>query len=159
MQLSFSLNILLSESIEAFLNHLNQNCKSNLCMEFIGNIYFLDIISIMNRVNVKSVGQGLPWWSEWLRICLAVQGTWLRALLQDNPTCYRATNSMCHDSWASAPEPTCWSTEAFMPQACVPTQENSLQQEGAGHCNEKEPLLTAARERASTAMRIQHSQK
>ena len=98
MQLSFSLNILLSESIEAFLNHLNQNCKSNLCMEFLGNIYSLDVISITNRVSVKSVGQGLLWWSEWLRIYLAVQGTWLRSPLQDNPMCYRATNSMCHDS-------------------------------------------------------------
>ena len=32
---------------------------------------------------------------QWLRIYLAMQGTSLRALLWEDPTCHRATGPMC----------------------------------------------------------------
>ena len=28
---------------------------------------------------------------QWLRICLAIQGTWVQSLVQEDPTCPRAT--------------------------------------------------------------------
>ena len=33
---------------------------------------------------------------QWLRIRLPVQGTWVRALVREDPTCCRATKPMYH---------------------------------------------------------------
>ena len=33
----------------------------------------------------------------WLRIHLAMQETWVRSLVQEDSTCHRATNPMCHN--------------------------------------------------------------
>ena len=35
--------------------------------------------------------------AQWLRICLATQGTQVRALVREDPTCRRATKPMCHN--------------------------------------------------------------
>ena len=35
--------------------------------------------------------------AQWLRVCLPVQGTWVRALVQEDPTCHGATKHMCHN--------------------------------------------------------------
>ena len=34
---------------------------------------------------------------QWLRICLPMQGTQVRALVQEDPTCCRAAKPMCHN--------------------------------------------------------------
>ena len=34
---------------------------------------------------------------QWLRICLPMQGTWVRALVPEDPTCRRATKPMRHN--------------------------------------------------------------
>ena len=34
---------------------------------------------------------------QWLRICLPMQGTRVRALVWEDPTCHRATKPMCHN--------------------------------------------------------------
>ena len=42
----------------------------------------------------------MPWASlmaQWLRICLPMQGTWVRALVQEDPTCRGATKPMRHN--------------------------------------------------------------
>ena len=39
-----------------------------------------------------------------LRICLLMQGTWVRALTQEDPTCHGATKPMCHNYWACVPQ-------------------------------------------------------
>ena len=41
--------------------------------------------------------QGLPWVAQWLRICLPAQGTQVRALVQEDATCRRATKPMHHN--------------------------------------------------------------
>ena len=49
--------------------------------------------------------------AQWLRILLPMQGTRVRALVQEDPTCRGATKPMRHDYWACALEPTshnCW---------------------------------------------------
>ena len=68
---------------------------------------------------------------QWLRIHLPMQGTWVRALVREDPTCRRATKPMRHNYWACALEPAShnyWSprattTEAHVPWACAPQQE------------------------------------
>ena len=42
---------------------------------------------------------------QWLRIRLPIQGTRVRALVQEDPTCGGATKSVCHSYWACALEP------------------------------------------------------
>ena len=45
----------------------------------------------------------LPWWLSG-RVCLPVQGTWVWALIQEDPTCRGATKSVHHNHWACALE-------------------------------------------------------
>ena len=35
--------------------------------------------------------------AQWLRICLPMQGTWVRALVREDPTCRGATKTVCHN--------------------------------------------------------------
>ena len=34
---------------------------------------------------------------QWLRVCLPVQGTWVRPLVWEDPTCLRATGPVSHN--------------------------------------------------------------
>ena len=47
--------------------------------------------------------------AQWLRICLPMQGTRVRALVWDDPTCRGATGPMSHNYWA-------WASGASAPQ-------------------------------------------
>ena len=75
--------------------------------------------------------------AQWLGICLPMQGTRVRALVWENPTCLRATKPVHHSYWACALEPTShnyWSpcattTEAHTPRARAPWQEKPPQWE------------------------------
>ena len=42
--------------------------------------------------------------AQWLRICLPIQGTQVRALVQEDPTCHGATKQVCHNYWAHVPQ-------------------------------------------------------
>ena len=42
---------------------------------------------------------------QWLRICLAMQGTQLLSLVLDDLTCLGATKPVCHNCWARTLEP------------------------------------------------------
>ena len=47
---------------------------------------------------------------QWLTIHLPVQGIWVRALVQEDPTCQGATKPVSHNYWAHVPQllkPTC----------------------------------------------------
>ena len=35
--------------------------------------------------------------AQWLRVCLPMQGTWVRALVWENPTCHGATGPVSHN--------------------------------------------------------------
>ena len=82
-------------------------------------------------------GQGASLVAQWLRICLPMQGTRVRALGQEDPTCRRATKPMHHNYWACALElashnywsPHATTTEAHVPRAHAPQQEKPLQWE------------------------------
>ena len=40
--------------------------------------------------------------AQWLGICLPVQGTWVRALVGEDPTCRGAAGPVSHGCWACA---------------------------------------------------------
>ena len=67
--------------------------------------------------------------AQWLRICLPMQGTWVRALVWEDPTWHRATKPLCHNYWACALEPTSHNYWAHAPRAHAPQQEKPPQWE------------------------------
>ena len=75
-----------------------------------------------------------------------MQGTRVRALVREDPTCRGATKPVHHNYWAR------------VPRAHAPQQKKPLQWE-APHHNEEQPLLTATRESPRAAMKTQDSQK
>ena len=54
------------------------------------------------------------------RICLAMQGTLVLSLVQEDPTCHGATRPVCHNYWASALEPTSHGDWGDTPQLLKP---------------------------------------
>ena len=46
-------------------------------------------------IAIKIDGASLV--AQWLRICLPVQGTCVRALVWEDPTCHGATRSVSHN--------------------------------------------------------------
>ena len=56
--------------------------------------------------EVKKQSQGASLVVQWLRIHLPMQGTWVRALVREDPTCRGATKSVRHNYDACALEPT-----------------------------------------------------
>ena len=85
--------------------------------------------------------QGTSLVAQWLRIRLPVQGTWVRALVQEDPTCRGATKLVCHNYWAR------------MPQLLQPTCLEPVLR------NKEKPPLAATRESLHTATKTQRSQK
>ena len=63
----------------------------------------------------KNAGASLV--AQWLRICLPMQGTRVRALVWEDPTCHGATGPVSHNYWACASG------------ACAPQQERPWQWE------------------------------
>ena len=62
--------------------------------------------------------------AQWLRICLPMQGTWVRSLAREDHTCHGATKPMCYKYWACALEAAShnyWSPHAYSP--CSATRE------------------------------------
>ena len=45
----------------------------------------------------QKLAQGAPLVVQWLIICLPTQGTRVRALVREDPTCRRATKPACHN--------------------------------------------------------------
>ena len=54
--------------------------------------------------------------AQWLRIRLPMQGTRVRALVREDPTCRWATKPVCHNYWASALEPVSHTEDPTQPK-------------------------------------------
>ena len=57
-------------------------------------------VDTLLRPPVPSYVKGGGWASlvvQWLRICLPMQGTWVRALVWEDPTCRGATGPVSHN--------------------------------------------------------------
>ena len=63
---------------------------------------------------------------QWLRICLPMQGTRVRALVREDPTCRGATRPVSHNYWACASG------------ACAPNKR-CRDSERPVHCDEEWP--------------------
>ena len=84
---------------------------------------------------------------QWLRIYLPMQGTRVRALFWEDPTCHGATKPACHNYWACAVEPTSHSCWAYMPQLLKPVpRARALQQEKPRQWEACMPQLEKAHE-------------
>ena len=88
-----------------------------------------------------------------LGIHLPMQGTRVRALVWEEPTCPGATKPVHHNCWACAPEPTCHNYWAQVPQLLKPMHLEPVLRNGRGcrnekpaHHNEQWPLLAATGE-------------
>ena len=90
----------------------------------------LDIISYLKYCRTSLV-------TQWLRICLPVQGTRVRALVQEDPTCRRATKPVYHNYWAYALEPECCNYWAHVPQLLKPAHLEPMLCNKRSHRNEK----------------------
>ena len=83
--------------------------------------------------------------AQWLRIRLPMQGTRVRALVREDPTCREATRPVSHNYWACASG------------ACAPQRKRPRQWEARAPRWRVDPALAATRESPRTE--AQHSQK
>ena len=64
---------------------------------------------IPTKNSIREVFLTIPWGraslvAQWLRIHLPLQGTWVRTLVREDPTCSRATKPVRHNYWARVPQ-------------------------------------------------------
>ena len=99
--------------------------------------------------------------AQWLRIHLPMQGTRVRALVQEDPTCRGATKPVHHNYWACALEPVShnyWARVSLLKPACLePVLHNKRSHciEKPVHRNEEWPPLAATRESPRAATKTQ----
>ena len=75
--------------------------------------------------------------AQWLRIHLPMQGTRVRALVQEDPTCRGATKPVHHNYWAWALEPASHNYWAHVPQLLKPARLEPVLRNKRSHDNEK----------------------
>ena len=92
--------------------------------------------------KTPSVGASLV--AQGLRIRLPVQGTQVRSLVREDPTCRGATKLLRHNYWACALEPVSHNYWAHMLQLLKPTRlepvlcsKRSHRNKKPAHCNEE----------------------
>ena len=90
--------------------HNSHSTKLSVLINRITNHFLLYSLQIKIFIWASLVAQ-------WLRICLPMQGTRVRALVWDDPTCRGAAKPVGHSYWACAPG------------ACAPQQERPRQWE------------------------------
>ena len=73
-----------------------------------GSLAAYILVKIIGNKN-QPIGASLV--AQWLRICLPMQGTRVRALVWEDPTCRGATTPVSHNYWA------------YASGACAPQQE------------------------------------
>ena len=66
-----------------------------------------------------------------------MQGTWVQALVQDDPTCCGATKPVRHDYWACALEAASHNYWAHVPQLLKPVRLEPRLRKKRSHRNEK----------------------
>ena len=90
--------------------------------------------------------------AQWLRICLLMQGTRVRALFWEDPTCRRATRPVSHNYWACA-----WSLCSATREAAIVRGPRTAMKSGP-HLPQLEKALTQKR-RPNTAKNLKKKKK
>ena len=75
--------------------------------------------------------------AQWLRIHLPTQGTQVRALVREDPTCRGATKPMRRNDWACALEPASYNYWAHAPQLLKPACVEPMLLNKRSHQSEK----------------------
>ena len=88
-----------------------------------------------NEIKKRITGTSLM--AQWLRIHLPMQGTWVRALVWEDPTCCGATKPMRQNYWACTLEPASHSYWAHVPQLLKPVRLEPVLCNKRSHHNEK----------------------
>ena len=52
---------------------------------------------ILKNRNIKNNNKGASLVAQWLKICLPMQGTWVQALVREDPTCRGAARPVSHN--------------------------------------------------------------
>ena len=114
----------------------------------------------------KRMNLGTSLVAQWLRIRLPMQGTRVRALFREDPTCHGATKLVRHNYWACALEPASHNYWAHTPQLLKCTRLEPLLCNKRSHRNEKpahptksSPSSPQLEESPRAAMKTQPSQK
>ena len=75
--------------------------------------------------------------AQWIRIRLPMQGTQVRSLVQEDPTCRGATKPECHNFWACALEPASHNYWVHVLQLLKPACLEPVLRDKRSHCSEK----------------------
>ena len=75
--------------------------------------------------------------TQWLRIHLPMQGTWVRALVPEDPTLQGAAKPVHHNYWACALEPVSHNYWAHALQLLKAAHLEPVLHNKRSHCNEK----------------------
>ena len=87
-----------------YLNHLVCHCGS-------ARKLIQELWCWCSKWIIKKAFLGTSLVAQWLRIRLPMQGTRVRALVREDPTCRGATKPVRHNYWACALEPWATTTE------------------------------------------------
>ena len=104
---------------------------------------FLDPLDLHTISFILKSNMGTSLVAQWLSIRLPMQGTRVRALVREHPTCRGATKPVRHNYWACALEPASHNYWAHAPQLLKPAHLEPML------CNKRSPHTT----REATATR------
>ena len=95
---------------DLFMFQCSQTCLNLYTITWKRDLFYtlksaIEFIHDQNWLNRASLV------ARWLRVCLPMQGTRVRALVWEDPTCHGATRPVSHNHWACASG------------ACAPQQE------------------------------------
>ena len=85
----------------------NSSCCPHRWGRGVGFIVGCDktMLSQLMRLILIKYKAGTSLVVQWIRICLPMQGTGVRSLVQEDSTCHRASKPVPHNYWACALEP------------------------------------------------------
>ena len=66
-------------------------------IEALYSVYIVFFRIPMGHKCSQTLEKGTSLVAQWLRICLPIQGTRVRSLVWEDPTCHIATKPMCHN--------------------------------------------------------------
>ena len=133
----------MSLSVTEHSYQVHVHSRGSLLLPFLGCLFLTEsmiflFVSVKNIFWMKkSVSSGASLVAQWLRICLPMQGTRVRALVWEEPTCRGATKPVCHNYWACALEPASHNSWAHVPQLLKPARLEPVLRNKRSHRNEK----------------------
>ena len=89
------------------------------------------------KTCIRKFTAGASLVAQWLRIHLPMQGTRVRSLIQEDPTCRGATNPVLHNYWACTLGPPNHSYWAHVPRLLRPACLEPVLRNKRSHRNQK----------------------